>query len=286
MSAKPVVALTDVPSSMIPKNLDAEQALLGAMLLNNRAYERVAGFLQPEHFADPANEKIYAAMAELIGAGRLADMATLKGRFERDSELQRIGGVGYLARLAGSAITVVNAEDYGRTILDAHMRRQLIGIGQQMIQEATTCDDRDALKQVDATEQALHQLLAGQHSDQGPASLGQILPSVVEKMERAWKGEVTALPTGFSVLDAQLAGGFEPGQLIVLAARPVMGKTALALGIALHICSKGGVAHFASLEMQRGELGRRILSAGLGIAPTAIKSPDRGDTEIIGRAVR
>ena len=122
----------DAPAREIPANLEAEQALLGAILVNNRAYDGVAEFLKPEHFADPVNGRIFAACARAIERGEQANPITLKRAFEKDEALQDVGGAAYLVRLAASVVTVVNAGDYGREIRDCFIRRSLIFLGDHM----------------------------------------------------------------------------------------------------------------------------------------------------------
>ncbi len=132
-----------------PHNSEAEQALLGAILLNNAAFHRVAEFLLAEHFAEGVHGRIFAAIAKLIERGQIADPVTLKGLFDQDGALAEIGGVQYLARLATSAVTIINAEDYGRTIHDLYLRRQLINIGEDTVNDAYAHDlERDARAQM------------------------------------------------------------------------------------------------------------------------------------------
>src|SRR5207253_4651095 len=113
-----------------PYNTEAEQALLGAILINNTAYYRVCEFLQPEHFGNAVHGRIFAAIGKLLGRGQIANPVTLKNLFDQDGALTEIGGAQYLARLAEAAVTIINAEHYGRTIHDLHLRRELITIGQ------------------------------------------------------------------------------------------------------------------------------------------------------------
>src|SRR5690349_885291 len=127
-----------------PSNTEAEQALLGAILVNNAAYGRVAEFLAPEHFGNAVHGRIFAAIGKLIDRGQIANPVTLKNLFDQDGALAEIGGAQYLARLAESAVTIINAEHYGRTIHDLHLRRELITIGQDVVAEAFRHDLDDA----------------------------------------------------------------------------------------------------------------------------------------------
>src|SRR5947209_3122971 len=125
----------DAAIPLPPANTEAEQALLGAMLINNAAYHRVHEFLAAEHFANAVHGRIYAAIGKLIDRGQIANAITLKNLFDQDGALAEIGGAQYLGRLAESAVTIVNAEHYGRTIHDLHLRRELITIGQDVVTE-------------------------------------------------------------------------------------------------------------------------------------------------------
>src|SRR5208282_5986488 len=124
------------PPRFPPTNVEAEQALLGAILRNNLAHSRVADFLEPEHFSYGAHARIYAAISKLIDRGQIADPVTLKNLFDQDSALLEAGGAEYLAQLAARAVTIINAEDYGRRIHDLYLRRQLIGIGEDAVNDA------------------------------------------------------------------------------------------------------------------------------------------------------
>ena len=142
-----------------PHNIDAEQALLGAILVNNESYDRVASFLDVAHFFDAVHGRIYEAAAKLITQGHLASPVTLKNFFERDAALAEIGGPQYLARLAGAATTIINTEEYGRTIYDLALRRELINVGTDIHNRAydAPVDDTPGQQILDA-EQALYQL--------------------------------------------------------------------------------------------------------------------------------
>src|SRR5258708_7510805 len=151
-----------------PHNDEAEMALLGAILINNRAYERVADFLRPEQFASGVHGDIFTAITRLIDRGQIADPITLKGYFEQDARLSEIGGYAYLMRLAGSVASIVNAEDYGRTVHDLHLRRQLIALGEDIVNGAYPDDlDNKAVGQIESAEQRLFTLASTGEIDSG-----------------------------------------------------------------------------------------------------------------------
>ena len=142
-----------------PSNVQAEQALLGALLANNRAYERVSEFLAPDHFADPIHGRIYQAIVRPIEAGQLADAVTLKAEFEHSGILEEVGGTAYLAQLLTAMVGIINASEYGRTIHDAWLRRQLIDIGETVVNNAFGADaELDGAQQIEAAEHSLFQL--------------------------------------------------------------------------------------------------------------------------------
>src|SRR5271170_3226715 len=124
------------PIRIAPANTEAEQALLGAIFRNNLAHSRVADFLEPDHFSFAVHGRIYAAICKLIDKGQIANPVTLKNLFDQDPSLTEISGAQYLSRLAEAAVTIINAEEYGRQILDLHLRRQLIGMGEDLVNEA------------------------------------------------------------------------------------------------------------------------------------------------------
>src|SRR4029077_8081396 len=218
-----------------PSNLQAEQALLGALLANNRAYERVSEFLAPEHFADPIHGRIYQAIVRRIEAGQLADAVTLKAEFEHSGVLEGVGGTAYLAQLLSAMVGIINASEYARTIHDSWLRRQLIDIGETVVNNAFGADpELDGSGQMEAAEQSLFQLATeGGGNDGGFVAFETALIEAIKGAERAFhqSGHVTGLTTGLRDIDAKL-GGMHPSDLLILAGRPGMGKSALATKMA------------------------------------------------------
>src|ERR1700761_3025225 len=144
-----------------PANVQAEQALLGALLANNKAYERVSEFLAPEHFADPIHGRIYQAISRRVEAGQLADAVTLKAEFEHAGILDEVGGTAYLTQLLTAMVGIINASEYGRVVYDTWLRRQLIDLGESVVNNAFGADaELDGPGQIEAAEQALFQLAA------------------------------------------------------------------------------------------------------------------------------
>ena len=214
-----------------PSNLQAEQALLGALLANNRAYERVSEYLAPVHFADSIHGRIFQSIARRIEAGQLADAVTLKGEFEHSGILEEVGGTAYLAQLLASMVGIINAGEYGKAIHDSWLRRQLIDIGETVVNNAFGADpELNGAGQIESAEQSLFQLATeGGGNDGGFVSFEEALGDAIKGAERAFRqaGHVTGLSTGLRDIDGKL-GGLHPSDLLILAGRPGMGKTALA----------------------------------------------------------
>jgi replicative DNA helicase len=258
---------------MPPGNFEAEMGLLGAMLINNRAYEHVSDYLRPEHFADPLHGRIYEACSTLIERGQRADPTTLKHFFDSDETFDEVGGAEYLAQLAADAVTIINAGDYGKLIHDLYLRRELIDLGTDVVNEAYGADfDHGAGQQIESAEQKLYDLATSGDHEGGFISFTESMKAVVETAQAAFKrGGYAGIPTGFTKLDLQLAG-LHKSDLIILAARPSMGKTALATNIAFNIAASeldenGNVVAraersvgFFSLEMSSEQLANRILA--------------------------
>ncbi|MEQ8584786.1 MAG: replicative DNA helicase, partial [Thalassobaculaceae bacterium] len=264
-----------------PHNLEAEQALLGAILVNNRSYERVSEFLRPEHFADPVHGRIFASCGKLIDRGQIATPVTLKGLFDQDEALTEIGGAQYLVKLAASVVTVINAGDYGREIRDCYLRRSLIDIGETVVNDAFDRDIDTAAQEL--IEKAENQLFTLAETGEGEAGLKELKLALIESVaqaEAAFKrdGGLAGYSTGLIDID-NLLGGLHPSDLLILAARPAMGKSTLASNIAFHIATASmrepGTAPqpvaFFSLEMSAEQLATRILSERTGIASEKLR---------------
>jgi replicative DNA helicase len=219
---------------MPPTNLAAEQALLGALLANNKAYERVSEFLIAEHFADPIHGRIYEAIRRRLENNQLADPVMLRAEFEHSGILEEVGGTAYLAQLLTAMVGIINAGDYGRAIYDAWIRRQLIDIGEVTVNNAFGADpELDGTNQIEAAEQALFDLAAKGGNEGAMITFEQALVKAIEVATAAFKnqGAVSGLDTGLRDLNKK-TGGLHPSDLMILAGRPGMGKTALATKIA------------------------------------------------------
>ena len=272
-----------------PANIEAEQALLGALLTNNKAYDRVADFLLGEHFSHRVNGYIYTVIARRIDSGQLADPNMLKQELEYSKALEEVGGFSYVARLVTSMISIINVVDYGRAIYDCWIRRQLIDIGENIVNGAfDVADGRTGEDQIEIWEEELFKLTSKKGSEDF-VPFRSALTQAIQSAERAFhnSGHVTGLTSGLRDLDKK-TGGLHPSDLLILAGRPGMGKTALATKMACSAaqaimreaqekrgCPKGCVAVF-SLEMSAEQLATRILSEQAEVSVEKIR---RGDID-------
>jgi replicative DNA helicase len=279
------------PIRIPPNNTEAEQALLGAIFRNNLAHSRVSDFLEPEHFSNAVHGRIYAAIGKLIERGQIANPVTLKNLFDQDGALAEIGGAQYLTRLAEAAVTIINAEDYGRRIHDLHLRRQLIGLGEDVVNDAFHQDlDDPAINQIERAEAKLYELASTGQAEGGLRPFNAALTEAIETAQAAFQrsGKTVGVASGFIDLDKKL-GGLHPSDLIILAGRPSMGKTSLATNIAFNaakayvegvgpdgrkIAEDGAVIGFFSLEMSAEQLATRILAEESNVSSDRIR---RGD---------
>ncbi|MBR9826081.1 MAG: replicative DNA helicase [Alphaproteobacteria bacterium] len=271
----------DTELETAPHNLDAEQAFLGALLYDNEVFHRVADWLKPEHFYDPVHARIYETATDLIGKGSLADAVVLKTHFDRDDGLREIGGATYLAILIESAADSAAAAEYARIIYELALRRELIRIGDALSNSATQEQETRARELIVRIEQQLYNLAEEGSASRGFVAFKQALAESIETAAAAYErdGGLSGISSGLQALDEKL-GGLHPSDLIILAGRPSMGKTALATNIAFDVAKnyqfeiqpdgtkktvKGGVVGFYSLEMSAEQLATRLIADYTGI---------------------
>ncbi|OYU86795.1 MAG: replicative DNA helicase [Bradyrhizobiaceae bacterium PARB1] len=271
-----------------PHNIEAEQGVLGAMLVNNDAFYRVSDFLKSEHFYEPLHQTIFDTAASIIRVGKIATPVTLKTFLPADADLGGMTVAQYLARLAAEATTIINAQDYGRTIYDLAIRRQLIGVGEDMVNVAYDAPvDFAPRAQIEDAERRLYELAEAGRYDGGFQRFSQAMTTALDMAANAYQrdGKLSGVSTGLRDLDARM-GGLQRSDLIVLAGRPAMGKTSLATNIAYNIAAayqaelqadgtnktiNGGVVGFFSCEMSAEQLATRILAEQTEISSSAIR---------------
>jgi replicative DNA helicase len=260
-----------------PQNLEAEQALLGSILVNNAAYHRISEFLKGEHFANALHGKLYDALARLIEKGQVVSVITLKTYLEQDEAMKEAGGAAFLAGLAAASVHVIDAEQFGRVIHDLYLRRQLIALGHDVVNGAFKPTlEESAMEQIEIAEKSLYDLASVGQIEGGfkpfRASLTEAMVAAEAAYHRA--GQLTGVATGLFQLD-QLLGGLHKSDLVILAGRPAMGKSSLATNIGFNAAkayreehdsnggskvADGAVVGFFSLEMSAEQLATRMIS--------------------------
>jgi replicative DNA helicase len=270
----------------LPNNTEAEQVLLANLINDNLAFEHVSDFLRPEHFSDPIFGQIYQAITTLIEKGQAVDAVTLRDYFARDQELTNIGGIDFLAQLASAVISIGNTRDYAKVIYELHLRRQLIHLGHTIVEKAQTIDyDHPPTHQIEEAEQHLYDLTTKGTFDRSFIDFTKALANSIEIANKAYKrdSKIVGVTSGLSKLDLWL-GGLHPSDLIIIAGRPSMGKTALVTNIAFNACKatlrqrkEGAVTAFFSLEMSAEQLATRILSSESGVVSDKIRRGELTD---------
>jgi len=280
---------SDEPKSfrLAPHNVEAEQALLGAILVNNEAFYRVSDFLAPEHFYEPIHREIYEIAGKIIRAGKTATPITVK-TFLPDNLIADVTMPQYLARLAAEATTVINAADYGQSIYDLAIRRNLILIGEEMTATAYNSEvEETAQKQIEEAEKQLFDLAEKGRYDGGFLPFNDALKAAITMAGEAYSrdGRLSGIATGLHDLDQRM-GGLQKSDLIIVAGRPGMAKTSLATTIGFNVAQKwkyeiepdghrktidGGQVGFFSLEMSAEQLATRVLSAESEISSSDIR---------------
>jgi replicative DNA helicase len=271
-----------------PHNIEAEQGLLGAILVNNDAFYRVSDFLEAKHFFEPLHQTIYETASSLIRMGKIATPVTLKTFLPADIDIGGMTVGQYLARLAAEATTIINAQDYGRTIYDLSLRRDLIHIGEDMVNVAYDAPvDFAPRNQIEDAERRLYELAESGRYDGGFQKFSQALTTALDMAAKAFQrdGKLSGISTGLRDLDAKM-GGLQHSDLIILAGRPGMGKTSLATNIAYNVAQaykaelqadgtmkavNGGVVGFFSCEMSGEQLATRIIAERSGIPSSHIR---------------
>jgi len=271
-----------------PHNIEAEQSLLGAILVNNDAFYRVSDFLEAKHFFEPIHQTIYETSGSLIRMGKVATPVTLKTFLPADTDIGGMTVSQYLARLAAEATTIINAQDYGRTIYELSLRRDLIRIGEDMVNVAFDAPvDFAPRAQIEDAERRLFELAESGRYDGGFQRFAQAMKVALDMAANAYQrdGRLSGVATGLRDLDSKM-GGLQRSDLVIVAGRPGMGKTALATNIAYNIAKahraevqadgtmksvNGGIVGFFSCEMSAEQLATRILAEQTRIASSLIR---------------
>jgi replicative DNA helicase len=250
-------------ASVPPQSLDSEQATLGSILIDRDAIIEVADFLRPEDFYRQAHGRIYAVMLDMFEHRQQIDVVTVAEALERADELESVGGAGYLSTLGNDTPTAVHVAQYGRIVERKAVLRRLIGAAGKI----AAIGYEDGADVQDALNRAMSEMMSvSQRQRSNWRKLSDLMPGAYEQLETLHEhgGAVVGVPSGFRSLD-RITGGFMPGDLVIIAARPSVGKSALALQIAQHAALSGYPTGLFSLEMSDRQLALRVLAGGAGI---------------------
>ncbi|MET0249045.1 MAG: replicative DNA helicase [Sphingobium sp.] len=289
----------------LPRNVEAEAALLGALMIDNRIGEDVQLRLKAEHFYEPLHGRIYDAVMRLLDRDMIANPVTLKPLLEQDPALKELGGAAYLAQLTGNGAALIGARDFARQIYDLALLRQLVGVGRELVECALdTSEDVNPREQIEQAEVALYKVAEGEGEVGSVKSFATATTMAVQVAERALNsgGHLSGTTTGIASLNAKI-GGLHNSDLMILAGRPGMGKTSLATNIAYNAASRwvrdnadgiaadknmGAKTAFFSLEMSADQLATRVLAEQSGISGEALRMGkiSRADFQNLSRAAR
>jgi replicative DNA helicase len=267
----------------LPQNIEAEAALLGALMIDNRLIEDVQLKLKAHHFFEPLHGRIYDAILKLTDRNMVANPVTLRPTFEADEAMKQVGGAAYLAQLTGSGAALIGARDFAQQIYDLALLRALVGVGRDMVEGALdTSEDIAPLQQIERAESELYRVAEEGGAEGKAKSFGDATRLAIEMAERALNsgGHLSGITTGLEGLNAKI-GGMHKSDLIIVAGRPGMGKSSLATNIAFAAAqrflrdtedglepakSAGAPAALFSLEMSADQLATRILAEQSGIS--------------------
>jgi replicative DNA helicase len=272
----------------LPANVEAEAALLGALMLDNRLVEDVGMKLRSHHFHEPVHGRIYDAILKLTDKNMVANPVTLRPMFEADESMGQVGGVGYLGKLTGSGATLIAAKDFAQQIYDLALLRALIGVGRDLVDSALdTSEDVAPLEQIERAETELYKVAEEGGADGKAQSFADATKEALKTAEKALNsgGHLSGITTGLEGLNAKI-GGLHKSDLIIVAGRPGMGKSALATNIAFAAAqrfmrdiedgieaeqSAGSAVALFSLEMSADQLATRILAEQSGISSESLR---------------
>ena len=279
----------------VPYDIEVEQALLGAILSDNRAMERASALVKPEHFYDPLHGRIFDTMQQMIERGGVVvTPLTLHATMKADPGVIEVGGQAYFETLRAAAPAIPNVRDFGNILSDLHVRRSLIRIGEDIVNTAYEAPiEKNSKTQIEDAEKALYAVSENNKYGEGALDFHQAMQKTVELATRAQArgGQISGVTSGFTEVD-RLLGGLQPSDLLILAGRPGMGKTALGTNMAFHAARQyirdteagaefpsGAPVLFFSLEMAAQQLSARILSEQCEIEMWKIRNGRLTDTE-------
>ncbi|AGF74335.1 replicative DNA helicase [Bartonella australis AUST/NH1] len=282
----------------LPYNIEAEQALLGAIFINNDALDRVSDFLKPEHFFETLHQKIFDILSHVIKKGKSATPVTIKPFIPAEEKIGDITVYNYIVRLSTEAVTIINAEDYGRVIYDLFIRRSLINLGTQIVNTAFDSPiELTPTQQIENVERNLFELAEKGKYGGGFESFDEAVKKAIDMAGAAKKrsSRLSGIATHIKTLDEKM-GGLQPSDLIILAGRPGMGKTSLATNIAFNIANANNgnlktkdlsqdneenIVGFFSLEMSSEQLATRIISEQTEVSSSEIRRGNISEEQFV-----
>ncbi|WP_375673286.1 replicative DNA helicase [Bartonella sp. CL25QHWL] len=268
----------------LPHNIEAEKALLGAIIINNNALDSVSDFLKAEHFFEPLHQRLFDIISQIIQSGKVADPITIKPFVENDEKIGDITVYNYVVRLATEAVTIINTKDYGSVIYDLFIRRSLINLGTQVVNRAYDVSvELTTSQQIETVENQLFELAEKGKYGGGFENFNTAIAKALNMASAAKKrsSRLSGIATHIKTLDEKM-GGLQASDLIILAGRPAMGKTSLATNIAFNIANackrhdnsqanEGGIVGFFSLEMSSEQLATRIISEQIKVSSSDMR---------------
>jgi replicative DNA helicase len=278
-----------VEPQTLPHNIEAEAALLGALMIDNRLVEDVQLKLKAEHFFEPIHGRVFDAILKLVDRNMVANPVTLKPMFDGDEAMKELGGPAYLAQLTGSGAALIGARDFAEQVYDLALLRELVGVGREMVENALdTSESVDPKSQIEQAEVALYRVAEQGGEQGGTKSFLQATRLAVAQAEKAQNsgGHISGVTTGLEDVNLR-TGGLQRSDLLILAGRPGMGKTSLATNIAFNAAQRwrrdledgidaakslGAPVAFFSLEMSADQLATRILAEQSGVVGSKIRS--------------
>jgi replicative DNA helicase len=273
---------SETPPQSLPQNIEAEAALLGALMIDNRLVEDIQLKLRPDHFFEPLHGRIYESILRMTDANRVANPVTLKPLFDGDEAMKEVGGPAYLAQLTGSGAAIIGARDFAAQIYDLALLRALVGVGRDLVEGALdTSEEIAPLEQIEKAETELYKVAEEGGAEGKAKSFAEATKDALQMAERALNsgGHLSGLTTGLEAMNSKI-GGLHRSDLIIVAGRPGMGKSSLATNMAFAAAQrflrdqedgippeKGAGAPVAlfSLEMSADQLATRILAEQSGI---------------------
>ncbi len=282
-----IPAATDAAREL-PHNIEAEAALLGALMIDNRLVGDVQMLLRADHFFEDIHGRIFTAILNMADKNMVANPVTLRPMFDNDEAMKELGGAGYLAKLTGSGAALIGAKDFARQIYDLALLRELVSVGRDMVTGALdTSEAIDPKGQIEAAEMSLYKVAESGGESGGTKTFKQTSQAALEMADKAMNssGGLSGITTGLETLNLK-TGGMHKSDLVILAGRPGMGKTALATNIAFNAARRwvreqeegvdekkraGAKVAFFSLEMSSDQLGTRILAENAGISSEELR---------------